>query len=1211
MHDDRDDSGPPGPSLSPKTRAAEPRNATPDQRPHPAPPTRTSSKSHTTSTYVDTYKTDKMVTNDEHGLSTLAREAFAKNETSSSHHPHPAPTTRACSWTSDHNISLTKDMNKTDQFSQLGYNRPPSMMTESESPDSSRTLLSTFTVHGHPDFATHEGTQAEIPIPRDDGPDHNTSKGTLIVTESHNLLGGDPPPHPPGFPVPESHHSLPTPEQNKAHDINMYNQAKDSLRRINDVNTPPRSTGIDPRVSDNGLLLALRHGFEMEQLRRDETTPQGLTQDSPLNDATRYQVHTQLTIGHDDIPQTTRDDHTQHQATVPNAAPAIHQGITAGIAPPTLTDNLIPDTVVLEYMKDTAKPRKSDSSMRARVTPTPNPGSGRQQPDLLANDTPSGYDAVYTPSFFGQCWCRTGQVRTRCEGRDTGRHSEVCKQSLSLDVAEHQYLPPKHAQLGVPRSVAAVGAWNRGYRVDHKYQDLPSDNDAKDLTCAACGAHGHDRSRCTLPITGRGNDYIHESNASKNMLSLRRKASMDSKERGITRAPDMDGKARRSHETSHGHPLNLRHPTAPQGKSALLLEQAGQVLRFTLDNIPTGSYTENEHLRVVNYNLSITRSTNAKEVSTFDQISRYFSQFPISDRDHQRNELVMSHDGNIVRQRCILTAMVTICREASPESLLDTTLSRDKDIGARLEFHITQRTHTAGKLEQYAHSLSLQATDGFEALQAMARTVGLETLTHTIPASQPTGPAGASVPDQYHLQHSIHTSGEISKGTYVTQPPFVASHTLLRERHRDTRIWATNIIANALITWLRIRRKARVISDYLTRGPSSAKPSTDAPHGLDMNPKHPQRHTAKPYPELCIVTRLNVGAASKHNRGYHSELLAIALSTKNILPSIGRLRYHGVALDFATSIIKKAVIMEGLRLKVSYVPSETELDARDDVREEMRRLIRKLCREYQHESRRERLRRLGVLAITWFRIPIQFDSAGKDASKAEIEVMEQDKDNYQQEILRIRSDFPFDHEIIRRFDKSNLPPPDTDSNIIETPHSIISSSGQKGAADGKAKTPDLVDIQAEDRERTRKQNLLLAKKLPRSTFPCVHKPPKHGSGFLRTGNDYQSLGIPQHIARIGAWGRGNRYDYDGTPLPSAKEAKNLTCYACGEQGHDASRCNRSIMGSGSDYWELAQGPHREMLYERRQARRLIGQRVRDAPTESTRKGNRDNHAGQR
>jgi hypothetical protein len=68
--------------------------------------------------------------------------------------------------------------------------------------------------------------------------------------------------------------------------------------------------------------------------------------------------------------------------------------------------------------------------------------------------------------------------------------------------------------------------------------------------------------------------------------------------------------------------------------------------------------------------------------------------------------------------------------------------------------------------------------------------------------------------------------------------------------------------------------------------------------------------------------------------------------------------------------------------------------------------------------------------------------------------------------------------------------------------------------DGRFGTPDLIDSQAEARERTRKQNSLLAKKLPWSTIPCIYKPPENGSGFLRTGTDYQDLGIPQHIARI-------------------------------------------------------------------------------------------------
>jgi hypothetical protein len=102
--------------------------------------------------------------------------------------------------------------------------------------------------------------------------------------------------------------------------------------------------------------------------------------------------------------------------------------------------------------------------------------------------------------------------------------------------------------------------------------------------------------------------------------------------------------------------------------------------------------------------------------------------------------------------------------------------------------------------------------------------------------------------------------------------------------------------------------------------------------------------------------------------------------------------------------------------------------------------------------------------------------------------------------------------------------------------------------------------------------------VPRSTIPCVHKPLGNGGDFLRTGHDYQDLDIPKHIAQIGAWNRGNRYDYDGSALPSTMESKKLTCFACGEHGHDASRCNKTIMGSGSDYWDLAKQPRVDMPF---------------------------------
>jgi hypothetical protein len=40
-------------------------------------------------------------------------------------------------------------------------------------------------------------------------------------------------------------------------------------------------------------------------------------------------------------------------------------------------------------------------------------------------------------------------------------------------------------------------------------------------------------------------------------------------------------------------------------------------------------------------------------------------------------------------------------------------------------------------------------------------------------------------------------------------------------------------------------------------------------------------------------------------------------------------------------------------------------------------------------------------------------------------------------------------------------------------------------------------------------------------------------------------------------------DYDNQLLLSGKEAKLLTCSACGDQGHDCSRCTKRIMGFGT------------------------------------------------
>ena len=198
---------------------------------------------------------------------------------------------------------------------------------------------------------------------------------------------------------------------------------------------------------------------------------------------------------------------------------------------------------------------------------------------------------------------------------------------MLLDSAEHPNTFPDFRSLGMPKIVAAVGAWHRGYRLDYNGQSLPYNAEAKDLTCAACGGCGHDRSRCTEPITGCGNDYAAKAEGPLRAWRLHRRATstMVREKRAVTGSPNKG-----DHDTSCGYPLDLRRPAAPQGKALLLLELAGHVLRFTLDRIPTGSYTENEHLRKVNYSLSITRSTNAKEMLTFNQAPKHLSLFPPS-----------------------------------------------------------------------------------------------------------------------------------------------------------------------------------------------------------------------------------------------------------------------------------------------------------------------------------------------------------------------------------------------------------------------------------------------------------------------------------------------------------------------------------------------------------------------------------------------------
>jgi hypothetical protein len=106
----------------------------------------------------------------------------------------------------------------------------------------------------------------------------------------------------------------------------------------------------------------------------------------------------------------------------------------------------------------------------------------------------------------------------------------------------------------------------------------------------------------------------------------------------------------------------MRRPAAPPGRALLLLELAGNVLRFTLDSIPSGSYDENECLRNVNYKLSITRSTNAKELAILTLETAVLTQLGEHVWEDLREDLDMAHDNSVVRQHRILTSMYDMCK---------------------------------------------------------------------------------------------------------------------------------------------------------------------------------------------------------------------------------------------------------------------------------------------------------------------------------------------------------------------------------------------------------------------------------------------------------------------------------------------------------------------------------------------------------------------
>jgi hypothetical protein len=123
------------------------------------------------------------------------------------------------------------------------------------------------------------------------------------------------------------------------------------------------------------------------------------------------------------------------------------------------------------------------------------------------------------------------------------------------------------------------------------------------------------------------------------------------------------------------------------------------------------------------------------------------------------------------------------------------------------------------------------------------------------------------------------------------------------------------------------------------------------------------------------------------------------------------------------------------------------------------------------------------------------------------------------------------------------------------------------------KTRQLADNAARiiDR-RENEQKVPRSRMQPLSTISCQYEALVGKAAHPRKTMDYEEARVPNHIAAVGAWNRGHRIDYDNQPLPPDKEAKSLTCSACGDHGHDCSRCTKRIMSSGNDYYDLAKFP---------------------------------------
>jgi hypothetical protein len=90
------------------------------------------------------------------------------------------------------------------------------------------------------------------------------------------------------------------------------------------------------------------------------------------------------------------------------------------------------------------------------------------------------------------------------------------------------------------------------------------------------------------------------------------------------------------------------------------------------------------------------------------------------------------------------------------------------------------------------------------------------------------------------------------------------------------------------------------------------------------------------------IPRVRSSSRVDRNRGYHSSLLAVAISPMYIKAFTSK---EGGMLKFTTNNLKKTAILEALRLLVlSDNPTEVELDIRDEILASMIQVVRSISK---------------------------------------------------------------------------------------------------------------------------------------------------------------------------------------------------------------------------------------------------------------------------